>query len=322
MCGLFGFTCYGNEIMNLSKLTNSLSVQSAVRGTDAVGIAFAKGNNIAINKVGKSARDYTFKHDDSVRTLIGHTRHSTQGSERRNYNNHPFFGKVKNTKFALAHNGVLMNDDMLRASLKLPKTKIETDSYIAVQLIENKEKLDFESLAYMAESIYGSFSFSVLDNKNNLYLVKGDSPLSILHFPENKVYVYASTDEILYRAIVDSPLFGELKACRFERIEITDGDILKISPNGEITKGYFEYSTYYGRQWYDIRYGSWNDPRLYGTRTSGNYLDEYTKELKFIASYEGISPETIDKLLQEGFTPEEVEEYIYAFEGEVMEATV
>ena len=50
MCGLFGFTCYGNEIKNLSKLTNALSVQSAVRGTDAVGIAFAKGNNIVINK--------------------------------------------------------------------------------------------------------------------------------------------------------------------------------------------------------------------------------------------------------------------------------
>lgn len=318
MCGLFGFTCYGNEIKNLSKLTNALSVQSAVRGTDAVGIAFVKGNNIVINKTGKSAHDFTFKHDDSVRALIGHTRHSTQGSERRNYNNHPFYGRVKNAKFALAHNGVLMNDDMLRESLKLPKTKIETDSYIAVQLIEHKNKLDFESLSYMAESIYGSFSFSVLDNKDNLYLIKGDSPLSILHFPEHKIYVYASTDEILYRAIVDSPLFDELKACKFEKVDIDEGDILKISPKGVITKGNFEFSTYYGRHWYDYRHSSWSCLPYLESLVNEDYINE----LKFIASYEGISPETIDKLLQEGFTPEEVEEYIYAFEGEVMEAKV
>ena len=100
MCGLFGFACYGNEIKNLSILTNSLAVQSAARGTDAVGIAYTKGNNICINKVGRSAVDYSFKHPDSIRSLIGHTRHSTQGSERKNFNNHPFYGRVKNAKFA------------------------------------------------------------------------------------------------------------------------------------------------------------------------------------------------------------------------------
>ncbi|UQT46789.1 hypothetical protein M5E87_16235 [Flavonifractor plautii] len=39
----------------------------------------------------------------------------------------------------MAHNGVLHNDGYLRRSLSLPKTKIETDSYIAVQLIEQKK---------------------------------------------------------------------------------------------------------------------------------------------------------------------------------------
>ena len=36
MCGLFGFSKYGNEKFNdLSDLTNSLAEQSATRGTDA-----------------------------------------------------------------------------------------------------------------------------------------------------------------------------------------------------------------------------------------------------------------------------------------------
>ena len=70
----------------------------------------------------------------------------------------------------------------------------------------------------MAEEVEGSFSFSILDDRNNLYLVKGDSPISILHFPELKLYVYASTDEILYKALIDSPLFQRLKSGEGEEI--------------------------------------------------------------------------------------------------------
>ncbi len=67
------------------------------------------------------------------------TSHATQGEVKKNYNNHPFFGNCKNLKFALAHNGIITNDDILRKEHKLPKTKIETDSYIAVQLLEYKK---------------------------------------------------------------------------------------------------------------------------------------------------------------------------------------
>lgn len=118
---------------------------------------------------------------DGIKALIGHTRHSTQGSEKKNFNNHPFSGKCRNAHFALAHNGALTNDKELRKKYKLPKSKIETDSYIAVQLIEQKKTLDNESIKYMAETVEGSFSFSMLDDKNNVWLVKGDSPLSIIH---------------------------------------------------------------------------------------------------------------------------------------------
>ena len=33
----------------------------------------------------------------------------------------------------------------------------------------------FESIKYMAEKVEGSFSFSILDDRNNLYLVKGEN---------------------------------------------------------------------------------------------------------------------------------------------------
>ena len=243
MCGLFGFSRYGNEkFAGLSDLTNSLAEQSAVRGTDATGIAFNRTNHLSILKDGKSAHRMALRHPDEISALIGHTRHSTQGSERKNYNNHPFLGKTKNAKFVLAHNGVLMNDNELRKELKLPKTKIETDSYIAVQLIESQNKLGFKSLKYMAEKVVGSFSFSVLDDMDNIYLVKGDSPLCILHFPKEKMYVFASTEEILFKALIDSKLFSSLKKSEYEEVEIKDGDILKICSDGKLIYDKFEYS--------------------------------------------------------------------------------
>ena len=112
MCGLFGFLNYGyGKIKMLSELTNSLAEESAVRGTDATGIAFCSSGNVSILKESKSAYRLNFKHSDKINALIGHTRHSTQGSEKKNYNYHPFPGKTQNARFALAHNGVLTNDD-------------------------------------------------------------------------------------------------------------------------------------------------------------------------------------------------------------------
>ena len=99
-----------------------------------------------------------------------------------------FRGKCGKTTFALAHNGILCNDRTLRRELKLPLSKIETDSYIAVQLLESKKRFDFESIKYMAEKVEGSFSFSLLDDHDNLYLVKGDSPLAIFHFSSKAAY--------------------------------------------------------------------------------------------------------------------------------------
>lgn len=61
------------------------------------------------------------------------------------------------------HIGVLYNDDILRKYHKLPITDIETDSYVAVQLIEQKRALNFDSLSYTAEEVEGSFCFTVLD---------------------------------------------------------------------------------------------------------------------------------------------------------------
>ncbi len=102
---------------------------------------------------------------------------TTQGNEKFNYNNHPFAGIAGDTSFAFAHNGVLWNDRELRKDKLIPDTHIETDSYAACQLIEQQNKLDFDSLKYMAETVEGNFTFTVLDDNNSLYILKGSNPM-------------------------------------------------------------------------------------------------------------------------------------------------
>lgn len=308
MCGLFGFSIYGNsEIKDLKDVTNSLAEKSAVRGTDATGIAYNSQGKINIVKEAKSAYQLEFKHPDDIRALIGHTRHATQGSEKQNFNNHPFYGRCNNTKFALAHNGVIVNDVQVRIDYNLPKSKIETDSFVAVQLLEQKKKLNENSIRYMAEALLGSFSFSILDSHENLWLVKGDSPLCILHFKEKGMYAYASTEEILWKALVDTDLFDDLKEKRYEEIPIKCGNILKILPDGKLEYYEFEYQEYkgYSRWWH---YGI---PAQFDSSLSDK--EEYIKELKAVAQYQGYSAKTVDELIDCGFSLEEIEEYIYEF---------
>ena len=304
MCGLFGFLRYGNDKIDLDILTESLASEAAIRGTDATGIAYNDRGRLRVYKKPVSA--YKMEFDlPNIKALVGHTRHATQGDIKHNYNNHPFLGRAGKAEFALAHNGVIINDTELRDILNLPKTKVETDSYIAVQLIESKHVLDMNSLAYMAEKVQGSYSFSVLDKRNNIYLVKGDSPLSILHFPERKLYVYASTASILWKALIDTDLFKELKIGAYEEIHINDGEIVKLCSNGRIERRTFQYidcDYYYDWRNYGIGYQSYFDSSM------------YINDIKSLAGGFGYVEDDIDELLHQGYTPDEITEYLYGVE--------
>ena len=236
---------------------------------------------------------------------MGHTRMTTQGNERWNFNNHPFAGRAGSTSFALAHNGVLYNDASLRKTLNLPHTKIQTDSYIAVQLLEKERTIDFASLRYMAEQVNGSFAFTVLDAQNNLYFVKGDNPLCIYRYKKAGILIYASTTEILNRALVKLKMPLE----RPEHLEISCGDIWTVDSAGSVTEATFDTGTLF-RSWYLTNYQPY---QLAGIEAPPRRFHEgqYIQDIKGVAGYFGYSEEDIDLLLADGFTPEELEEYLY-----------
>ena len=301
MCCLFGFVDYTGalSVNQKNRLIRKLSIAAEARGTDATGIAYNTSRGLQIYKRPLAAHRLHLRIPAEAHVVSGHTRMTTQGSAKKNFNNHPFFGRVKGKTFALAHNGTIWNDLELRRTKHLPRTKVQTDSFIAVQLIEQQKSLDFSSLRYTAEAVEGSFSFTVLSERDDLYLIKGDNPLNIVHFPKVGVYVYASTAEILNKALARC---GNWLG-REERVDIAMGDIVRIDGNGRITRGAFDASKFYRSSW-----GYW-DTSLYPRLPHSE--EEHLSLLKSVAKSFDFTGEMVDRLLEQGFSTDDVEELLY-----------
>lgn len=239
MCSLFGIIDCGSSLTGRQRagIVSILAAECEERGVDAAGIAYNAGGHLHIIKRPVPAHALRIRLPSEACVIMGHTRMTTKGSAKKNYNNHPFPGKTPDGAFALAHNGILYNDMLLRKRLPLPYTKIETDSYVAVQLLEQKKTLDFASLKYMAEQVEGSLTFTVLDQRNHLYIVKGINPFCMYYFPKTRLFLYASTEEILFRAL------GQMQFCfgPIQRIVPKAGEIIKISTKGKLSKSVFSF---------------------------------------------------------------------------------
>lgn len=312
MCCLFGILDYGHTLTpkQRTKVLSILATASEARGKDATGIAYNTHNALAIYKRPKAAHRMNFRLPTDASVIMGHTRMTTQGSERHNQNNHPFSGRVGECLFALAHNGVLYNDSNLQEEYKLPKTKIETDSYVSVQLLERFGKLTFDTLAKTAEQLLGTFTLTLLDNENNMYFVKGNNPLCLYYWSERNLYLYASTEEILKDAILKIPFHIGTPT----EILVSMGEIVKIDPRGNRTSSKFStdniavssgYSLHgYGRYFYDWGYSL-------STQKQTEEKTSYADLIRSMAQTFGYTPEDVDALLAEGFCPEEIEEMFY-----------
>ena len=284
MCCLFGLIDSRNQFSakEKSRILSVLATECEERGTDATGIAYNTSRGLQIYKRPLAAHRLHLRIPAEAHVVMGHTRMTTQGSAKKNYNNHPFSGCVKGKHFALAHNGVLWNDLELRRTKHLPRTKVQTDSFIAVQLIEQQKSLSLSALKCMAEQVEGSFSFSVLSEQDDLWLVKGDNPLTIVHFPAAGVYIYTSTAEILNKALARC---GNWLG-RGDKVDIEMGDIVRIDGNGRITRGAFDASKFYRSSW-----GYWDTP-LYPRLPHSE--EEHLALLKSVAKAFGFTGEMVD----------------------------
>lgn len=313
MCCLFGILDYklNLTLKDRQNILRVLSTECEERGTDATGIAYYVNDRLTIQKAPKPAHKFKFKLAAQAHFIIGHTRMTTQGNEKRNYNNHPFVGHNGGYSFALAHNGMIYNDHELRQEHHLPTPKIETDSYIAVQLLEQDRDLSFDSLAKMSGALCGSFCFTVL-TQEGIYFVKGNNPMCIVNFPALGFYLYASTSDILSRAMT----LLKLNEQGFSVLPIAEGEIVRISLDGSVARGKFHNShilSGYGNLFY-----GWDDwefgipaisrgPEMYAATEEGDYLEE----LMEFAEFSGLDRNNLELLIENGFGPMEIEEIVY-----------
>lgn len=296
MCCLFGILDHSNALPYAAKkyILKVLSEECEVRGTDATGISYNSHGTMKIYKRPVEASKLRLHPSHDAKVIMGHTRMTTKGNERRNYNNHPFIGYAGGVTFSLAHNGVLYNDEMLRKTYGLPDTKIETDSYIAVQLIEDAGRLDMDSIQQMAEAVHGTFCFTILNNRNEMYLVKGNNPLEM--YDCGGYYIYASTDEILQN------VFKRLRITGQKHIELKSETITQIHADGSMEARAF--SMYDDMEEY-----------CFGSNYHFNFPevsdDSQIEQLMEYASFFGIDEEDILLLYDYGFDDVEIEELLY-----------
>ena len=144
----------------------------------------------------------------------------------------------------------------------------------------------------------GSFVFTILRNDNTLFLVKGNNPLTLYHFPALGLYVYASTKSILDNTLQKIRMTE--KACE---VRTDEGEIIEITPDGKLNRSDFEmqdyiHSLFNPYNWNQLDYAKW-------------WMEDEREELllEYCGTF-GVSEEEVQLLLEVGYDPDEIEELL------------
>ena len=101
MCCLFGVIDYRHSLTQrqMNHVLTVLGTACEERGTDATGIAYNSYGHLRIYKRPRAAHKMHFDVPADTHVVMGHTRMTTQGTAKKNYNNHPFFGHTRSGDF-------------------------------------------------------------------------------------------------------------------------------------------------------------------------------------------------------------------------------
>ena len=202
------------------------------RGQEGAGIATSDGEKLYCYK-GQGLVADVFQ-DGKLRSLpgnnsIGHVRYSTAGGDVAE-NVQPLMARATIGSIAAAHNGQIVNADVLRQKLEEQGSIFfsSSDSEIILHLIQRGHGSMMEKIAGACRQMDGSFAFVVL-TEHSLYAARdknGLRPLSIARFGEG--YCVASETCAL-----------EALGAVWER-DIQPGEVVKISEHGVETMYYTE----------------------------------------------------------------------------------
>lgn len=191
-CGVFGI--YSTEELDVASVTYYGLYALQHRGQESAGIAVSNGEDIEYHKAMGLVADVFNK--DILGSLkgtsaIGHVRYSTTGSSNVN-NAQPILVKYKLGTLAIAHNGNLVNDAVIRELLEDGGCIFQTtnDSEVLLNLIARGAKRGIErAIVDAIQAVKGSFAIVML-TENKLIGVRdpnGIRPLCIGKLNENYI---------------------------------------------------------------------------------------------------------------------------------------
>ena len=92
MCCLFGLIDTAQYFTRQQKnvILHALAAASEARGQDATGVAYCHKGALMVRKRPVPGHVFPLQIPYDAVVVMGHTRLTTQGSEKKNYNNHPF----------------------------------------------------------------------------------------------------------------------------------------------------------------------------------------------------------------------------------------
>jgi amidophosphoribosyltransferase len=195
------------------------------RGQESAGIAVSNGKDIKFHK-GMGLCSEVFK--DSLGSLtgghigIGHVRYSTSGGSKSD-NAQPLVMSYRGGKFAMAHNGNLINNTILREKLEDEGNVFQTtiDTEVMANLIARYSKAGIlKAIATMMKIVQGAYALVIMTQEE---LIAVRDPLGIRPLALGKLdnsYVVAS----------ESCAFDAVDA-EFVR-DIRPGEIIVINKDG------------------------------------------------------------------------------------------
>lgn len=166
-CGVFGV--FTNNNLDVSRYTYYGLYALQHRGQESAGIAVSNGEEINIHKnLGLLTEAFTENDIDKLKgnISIGHVRYSTTGGNKV-CNTQPLVTSTKLGSIAIAHNGNLVNADVIKDLLEEAGHVFHTsiDSEVIISLIARNAKKGIEQAVFNAvQAVRGSFAMVILTN--------------------------------------------------------------------------------------------------------------------------------------------------------------
>ncbi len=199
MCGIVGYI--GNRVASEVILKGLQRLE--YRGYDSAGIAVINDDIKIVKVKGKVNMLVSLADDHNVsgHMGIGHTRWATHG-EPNDVNAHPHTGATG--KFALVHNGIIENYDVLRQDLEQKGHMFtgETDTEVLAHLIEEIHEMSdhdfFHSVQQALLQVEGTYGIAVIhkDNPDRIIVARKGSPL-LIGVGENEHFIASDASPII-----------------------------------------------------------------------------------------------------------------------------